>query len=85
MFSRHKCIGLTLGAGGARGIAHIGVLRLFESHSIPIDLIVGTSIGALVGGAFAGGITTRQLADRVDAFLGDSIFFGFVPGIHSQI
>jgi NTE family protein len=74
MFGRHKCIGLALGAGGARGIAHIGVLRVFESHSIPIDLIVGTSIGALVGGAFAGGITTRELADRVDAFLGDPIF-----------
>jgi NTE family protein len=74
MFGRRKCIGLALGAGGARGIAHIGVLRLFESQSIPIDLIVGTSIGALVGGAFASGITTHDLAERVGAFLRDPIF-----------
>jgi predicted acylesterase/phospholipase RssA len=65
---------LALGAGGARGIAHIGVLRQFESQSMPIDLIVGSSIGALVGGAFAVGITTRKLSDRVDAFLGDPTF-----------
>lgn len=74
MFGRRKKIGLALGAGGARGIAHIGVLRLFESRSIPIDVLVGTSIGALVGGAFASGIRTRDLQARVDAFLQDPIF-----------
>jgi NTE family protein len=74
MFGRRKHIGLALGAGGARGIAHIGVLRLFENESIPIDLLVGTSIGALVGAAFASGITTHDLAERVGAFLRDPIF-----------
>jgi NTE family protein len=74
MFGRRKKIGIALGAGGARGIAHIGVLRVFESRSIPIDILVGTSIGALVGGAFASGIQTSELAERVDAFLKDPIF-----------
>jgi NTE family protein len=74
MFGRRKRIGLALGAGGARGIAHIGVLRLFEGRSIPIDLLVGTSIGALVGAAFASGYTTHDMAQRVDAFLRDPIF-----------
>jgi len=46
-------IGLALGGGGARGIAHIGVLKVLEKEKIPIDLIVGTSIGALVGAAYA--------------------------------
>ena len=74
MFGRRKQIGLALGAGGARGIAHIGVLRMFESESLPIDLLVGTSIGALVGGAFASGIKTGDIAKRVDEFLQDPVF-----------
>ena len=49
MKSKSKRIGLALGGGGARGLAHIGVLRVFEQENIPIDLIVGTSIGALIG------------------------------------
>lgn len=50
MFWRRKHIALALGGGGARGFAHIGVLRVLEREAIPIDLIVGTSVGALVGG-----------------------------------
>ena len=46
-------IGLALGGGSARGMAHIGVLQWFEEHRIPIDVIVGTSMGGLVGGAYA--------------------------------
>ena len=45
-------VGLALGGGGARGFAHIGVLKALNSHSIPIDLVVGTSIGAIIGAAF---------------------------------
>lgn len=46
-------IGLVLGGGGARGCAHIGVLRALEENGIPIDMVGGTSIGALVGGLYA--------------------------------
>ncbi len=52
-------VGLALGGGAARGLAHIGVLKVLETHRIPIDLIVGTSVGALVGGVYA---TTRSAA-----------------------
>ena len=46
-------IGLALGGGGARGLAHIGVLKVLERENIPIDLITGTSMGAIIGGAYA--------------------------------
>jgi NTE family protein len=54
-------IGVALGGGFARGIAHLGVLRVFEENAIPIDLLAGTSIGALVGAAYAGGATLDEL------------------------
>lgn len=47
-----KSVGLALGGGGWRGIAHIGVLKVLEQHNIPIDYIAGTSIGSLVGGLY---------------------------------
>ena len=46
-------IGLALGGGAARGLAHLGVLRVLEAERIPIDAIAGTSFGALVGAAYA--------------------------------
>ena len=52
---------LVLGGGGARGLAHIGVLRVFEQERIPIDHIVGISVGALMGSLYAGGIRSHQL------------------------
>jgi NTE family protein len=48
-------VGLALGGGGARGFAHIGVLRTLHAHGIKPEVIVGTSIGAVVGGCYAGG------------------------------
>lgn len=48
-----KSIGLVLGGGGARGIAHIGVLRALQDEGIPVDMVGGTSIGAFVGGLYA--------------------------------
>lgn len=56
-------VGLALGGGAARGLAHVGVLRSLESARIPIDLIVGTSAGALVGGAFAHHGSARAVED----------------------
>ena len=46
-------VGLALGGGGARGISHIGVLKVLERERIPIDIITGTSMGAILGAAYA--------------------------------
>jgi len=58
-------VGLVLGGGGARGAAHIGVLKELERLQIPIDTIVGTSMGAVVGGLYATGMSAADLEDLV--------------------
>ena len=50
-------IGLALGGGFARGIAHIGVLKVLEEENIPISMVAGTSVGALIGAAYCSGVT----------------------------
>ena len=50
---QRKKIGLALGGGGAKGLAHIGVIKVLEKYDIPIDFIAGTSMGAMVGGWYA--------------------------------
>jgi NTE family protein len=57
-------IGLALGGGFARGIAHIGVIRVLEQHEIPIDFIAGTSVGALIAASYAGGSSTEEMERR---------------------
>src|SRR5258707_376877 len=54
-------IGLALGGGGARGCAHVGILRVLEELHIPIDYIAGTSAGAIVGGMYASGMTPDEI------------------------
>lgn len=54
-------VGLALGSGAARGLAHIGVLEVFEEHKIPIDVISGASIGALIGGLYACGMPVEEM------------------------
>ena len=54
-------IGLVLSGGGARGAAHVGVLKVLEQMRIPIDAIAGTSMGAVVGGLYASGLTAREI------------------------
>ena len=58
--SRPK-LGLALGSGAARGLAHIGVLKVLEEEKIPIDIIAGTSIGALIGAMYAAGVPVTQM------------------------
>ncbi|HRW66766.1 MAG TPA: patatin-like phospholipase family protein [Candidatus Competibacter sp.] len=62
---RHPRIGLVLSGGGARGSAHIGVLKVLEELRIPIHVVVGTSMGSLVGGSYAAGLTPEILEQRV--------------------
>ena len=62
-------IGLVLGGGGARGGAHLGVLEVLEELHVPIDCIAGTSMGALVGGAYAAGVApddVKKLVEETD-------------------
>jgi len=54
-------IGLALGGGFARGISHIGVLKVLEEENIPIRFVAGTSVGALIGAAYCGGISIAEL------------------------
>src|SRR5260370_41766609 len=54
-------IGLVLSGGGARGAAHVGVLKVLEQLHIPIDAVAGTSMGAVVGGLYASGLKPRQI------------------------
>jgi NTE family protein len=63
---RRPRIALVLSGGGARGIAAIGVMRVLERNTIPIDLIVGTSIGSVIGGLYAMGYSTDQLQRLAD-------------------
>ena len=56
-------IGLVLSGGGARGAAHIGVLKYLEEQRIPIDMIAGTSMGAIVGGLYASGLSADEIAE----------------------
>ena len=60
-------IGLALSGGGARGAAHIGVIKVLEELRIPIDFIAGTSMGALVGAAYASGTSIDELEVRLEA------------------
>lgn len=62
---KRKQIGLALGGGGSRGFAHIGVLKVFDDESIPVDIIAGTSIGAVIGGAYASGLKPAELIEKV--------------------
>jgi len=54
-------VGLVLSGGGARGTAHIGVLKVLEQMRVPIDAIAGTSMGAVVGGLYASGLSARDI------------------------
>ncbi|MDH3454647.1 MAG: patatin-like phospholipase family protein [Desulfuromonadales bacterium] len=58
--SRPK-LGIALGSGAARGLAHIGVLKVLEEASIPIDMITGTSMGAFIGAMYAAGVPVAQM------------------------
>jgi len=72
-------IGLALGGGAARGLAHIGVLRWFEEHRIPIDLITGTSMGGLIAGAYASGMTPEEIAQLMRTTDWDAMFVADSP------
>lgn len=67
-------LSLVLSGGGARGLAHIGVLRALEEHEVPIDLIVGSSMGSVIGGLYAAGYTPDQIENIVKSIDWPDIF-----------
>ena len=74
-----RTVGVAFGGGSARGIAHIGVIKWFEENHIPIDAAAGTSMGGLVGGAFATGMSAAELRALItntdwDVMFGSSSF-----------
>ncbi len=70
-------IGLILSGGGARGFAHIGVLKILEENNVPIDYIVGTSMGSIVGGLYAMGLTPEEIQQGVSGIAWDKVFDDF--------
>ena len=60
-----QSVGLVLSGGGAKGIAHIGVIQALEDHNIPIDYVAGTSMGAIVGGLYAAGYTPDEMMELI--------------------
>lgn len=62
-----KKLGLALGAGGSRGLAHVGFLKALEEERIPVYCISGTSMGSVVGACYAAGVTIEQMEAEVDA------------------
>ena len=79
-------VAIVLGAGAARGFAHVGVLRVLESQKVPIHMVVGTSVGSLVGSLYAYGYSAQQLQTMAHALERDDIIDlalpdnGFVKG-----
>src|SRR5262245_46493702 len=67
-------IGLALGGGGARGIAHIGVIRALEEMHIPVDYIAGTSMGSIAGGLYACGFSPPEMEKVIEGIKWDSLF-----------
>ncbi|WP_057832063.1 patatin-like phospholipase family protein [Colwellia sp. TT2012] len=72
-------IGLVLSGGGAKGSAHIGVLKVLEQHNIPIDYVVGTSIGAYVGGMYALGYEVDEIERIMLALPWHDGYSDFIP------
>ncbi|MBB5017586.1 NTE family protein [Chitinivorax tropicus] len=67
-------VGLVLGGGGARGLAHVGVIKMLEHYRVPIDCITGTSAGALIGGMYASGMSIEEIEKRMKEADWDDLF-----------
>lgn len=67
-------IGLALSGGGARGAAHIGVLKVLEEMRVPVDFVAGTSMGSIVGGLYASGMTPDEIERTLNSMDWEGIF-----------
>ena len=62
---KRPTIALVLSGGGAKGAAHIGVLKVLEKYNVPIDIVIGTSIGSIIGGMYSIGYTPDEIEKTV--------------------
>jgi NTE family protein len=65
MAKRRKKVGLALGSGGAKGLSHVGVIKVLQNNKIPIDYIAGSSIGSLIGGIYAATEDIKKIEDYI--------------------
>ena len=72
--ARRPRIGLVLGGGGARGAAHVGILKVLEELRIPVDYVAGCSMGSIVGGLYASGMTPAQIEKEILGMDWDDLF-----------
>jgi NTE family protein len=72
--TRRPKIGLVLAGGGALGMAHVGVLKVLEANRIPVDIITGTSMGSIVGAAYASGATVSEMEAILSETDWDALF-----------
>lgn len=79
LFKKNKKVTLVLGGGSARGLAHIGVLKVLEREKIPIDRIVGTSMGAFIGAAYAVGVSISMMEEKAYKFTTDKLLDPTIP------
>jgi len=70
---------LVLSGGGARGSAHIGVLKVLEEYHVPVDMIVGTSMGSIVGGLYAAGWSVDEIEGKISTIDWGSVFVDRLP------
>ena len=70
-------VGLVLSGGGAKGLAHIGVLKALEENNIPIDYVTGTSMGSIIGALYALGYTTDEMSELFHS----EKFFNWLNGV----
>lgn len=81
MKRKRKKVTLVLGGGSARGIAHVGVLKILEREKVPIDMIVGTSMGALIGAAYSTGMPVADMEARANNFTTKRILDPTMPSM----
>ena len=77
--SKRPKVGLVLDAGGALGLAHVGVIQWMEEHRVPVDLVAGTSMGGLVGGAYSTGMNGAELKKLIAGIDWDNTVFSSEP------
>ncbi|MEC7754452.1 MULTISPECIES: patatin-like phospholipase family protein [Roseivirga] len=80
LLAQQQKVGLVLSGGGAKGLAHIGVIKALEENHIPIDYIVGTSMGAVVGAFYAAGYSP----DEIEMIVKDPAFQNWVQGTSTE-